>query len=63
MHKPDEIASKLMGAPYEKLDERAKNVARHVAGRKHIARDVTKAFIDANATPGQRAADEAAAAN
>jgi hypothetical protein len=49
MHKPDEIASKLMGVPYEKLDERAKNVARHVAGRKHIARDVTKSFIDAKA--------------
>ena len=60
MHKADEIAAKLMGVPYEKLDERAKNVARHVAGRKHIARDVTKAFIDAKATPGQHAADAVA---
>jgi hypothetical protein len=37
MHKPDEIATKLSGAPFETLDERAKNVARPLAGRKHIA--------------------------
>ena len=60
MHKPDEIASKLMGVPYEKLDERAKNVARHVAGRKHITRNLAKAFVDTHASRGQRAADAVA---
>jgi uncharacterized membrane protein len=60
MHKPDDIATKLMGVPYEKLDERAKNVARHVAGRKHIARNLAQAFVDEQASPGQRAADAVA---
>jgi len=59
MHKPDEIASKLLGVPYESLDERTKKVARHIAGRKHIARDVAKDF-DAKPTSGQRAADAVA---
>lgn len=56
MHKSHEIASKLLGAPYEALDERAQKVARHVAGRQHIARNLAKDFDD---TPslGQRAAD------
>jgi uncharacterized membrane protein len=48
-----------MGTPYEGLDERAKKVARHVAERKHIARDVTK-DSEAGTTPGQRAADAVA---
>jgi len=59
MHKPDEIASKLMGVPYEALDERAKKVARHIAEGKHIARNVTKDF-EAGTTLGQRAADAVA---
>jgi uncharacterized membrane protein len=59
MHKPDEIASKLLGMPYAALDERAKKVARHIAGRKHIARNVAKEF-DATPTVGQRAADAVA---
>jgi uncharacterized membrane protein len=59
VHKPDEIASMLLGAPYEALDERARKVAQHVAGRKPIARNVAEAF-DAKATLGQRAADRVA---
>src|SRR6476660_8253016 len=59
MQTPDEIAPKLWGVPYEALDERAKKVARHIAGRTHIARNVAKEF-DAQPTPGQRAADAVA---
>jgi uncharacterized membrane protein len=59
MHKPDDIASKLLGMPYDSLDERAKRVAQHIAARKHIARNVAMDF-DAKPTPGQRAADAVA---
>lgn len=59
MHKPDEIATKLLGAPYETLDERTKSVARHVAQRMHIARNVAKDFA-VRPSPGQRAADAVA---
>ena len=59
MHQPDEIASKLLGLSYESLDERAQKVARHIAGRKHIARNVAKDF-DAKPSFGQRAADAVA---
>jgi uncharacterized membrane protein len=59
MHKPHEIASKLMGMPYEALDERAKRVAQHIAARTHIARNVA---LDPGTAPsfGQRAADAVA---
>jgi len=60
MKKPDEVAEKLLGVTYESLDERAKKVARHIAGRKHIARNTAKEF-DAGTTLGQRAADAVAA--
>jgi uncharacterized membrane protein len=59
MHEPHEIASKLLGMPYEALDERSKKVARHFAGRMHIARNLAQDF-DARPTPGQRAADAVA---
>src|SRR4030095_1654671 len=59
MHTPDEIAARLLAVPYEALDERAKKVARHIAARTHIARNVAKEF-DAQPTPGQRAADAVA---
>ena len=59
MHKPDEIAAKLLGLPYASLDERAKKVARHVAARTHIARNVALDF-DAKPSFGQRAADAVA---
>ncbi|MEN6489445.1 MAG: DUF1003 domain-containing protein [Smithella sp.] len=59
MQKPDDFAKKYFGMPFEKLDERNKNVARHIAGRKHISRDTSKEF-DAKTTFGQRAADAVA---
>jgi uncharacterized membrane protein len=59
MHKADEIASKLLGTTYEALDERAKKVARHIAGRTHIARDLAKEF-EGKPGFGQRAADAVA---
>jgi len=59
MHEPERIASKLLGTPYEALDERAQKVARHIAGRTHIARNVAQDF-DTPASLGQRAADAVA---
>ncbi len=59
MKKPDDVAEKLLGVPYESLDERTKKVARHISGRKHIAKNTAKEF-DAKTTPGQRAADAVA---
>lgn len=59
MQKPAELAEKFLGVPYETLDERAKNVARLVAERRHVARDAAKE-LDAAMTRGQRAADAVA---
>ncbi len=59
MHKPEEIADKLFGVKFSALDERAQKVARHVAQRKHIARNPARE-LDAAASPGQRAADAVA---
>jgi uncharacterized membrane protein len=50
---------KLIGSPYEAMDERTKKVARHIAERTHISRD-TSAEQDENITFGQRAADAVA---
>jgi len=57
--KPEDIAEKFLGVPYASLDERTKKVARHIAERKHIARNTAKEF-DAKTTLGQRAADAVA---
>ncbi len=59
MHKPEDIASKFLGVPYEALDERAKKVARHIAERTHVARNVAK-DLEAGYSFGQRAADAVA---
>jgi uncharacterized membrane protein len=59
MKKPDDFIERLLGVPYESLDELTKKVARHIAERKHIARNTTKEF-DAKTTLGQRAADAVA---
>jgi len=59
MHKPDEIAQKLMGVSFDGLDERDKKVARHVAARTHISRNVAK-DSETNATFGQPSADAVA---
>jgi uncharacterized membrane protein len=59
-HPADDIAARLLGKPYDTLDERTRTVTRHVAARKHIARNVAKDF-DAHPSFGQRAADRVAA--
>jgi uncharacterized membrane protein len=59
-HKTDDIAQALLGQSYDALDERTKRVARHIAERKHIARDTSKDAIESS-TFGQRAADAVAA--
>ena len=59
MQKANHIAERLLGTPFESLDESAKKVARHMSGRKHIARNISVEFEAT--TPGQRAADAVAA--
>ncbi len=56
---PEDVAKALLGRAYGALDERAKKVARHVASRTHIARNVATDAASAN-TRGQRAADAVA---
>ena len=48
-----------MGRPYDELDPRAQKVARHVATRTQIARNLAHEFDD-RPTAGQRAADRVA---
>jgi uncharacterized membrane protein len=58
-HHPEDIATRLLGRHYAALDATGQKVARHVAQRRHIARD--PALADASATSaGQRAADAVA---
>jgi len=59
MHRSSDVAAKLLRVPYDTLDERARNVAEHVAQRTHIARNVAHDF-DARPSFGQRAADAVA---
>jgi len=59
MHRAEDIARKLMDAPYDTLDEPARKVARHIAGRKHIARNLARK-PEVAAGFGQRAADAVA---
>ena len=59
MHKPADIATRLLGLPLDQLDARARKVAQHVAGRKHISRNLAHDF-DTQPTTGQRAADAVA---
>jgi uncharacterized membrane protein len=59
MQTQDEVASQLLGAPYAKLDATAQKVARHVAHRKHIARNA-RSEAPGQSTRGQRAADAVA---
>jgi hypothetical protein len=46
MRKPDQVASTLLGRPYETLDERAKKVAQHNAVGRAIPRDVTQDYSE-----------------
>jgi len=59
--KPEEIATRYLGQPYEGLDARTQKVARHLAQRKLIAHDPAKAFEELPPDRGQRAADAVAA--
>lgn len=59
MRDAHDIAAKLLGTSYGGLDERTRKVARHVAERRHIARNLPEEF-DAVPTRGARAADAVA---
>jgi uncharacterized membrane protein len=59
MQKLDDVAETLLGTSYAALDPRTKKVVRHIAGRKHIARNTTSG-LDEKTTRGQRAADAVA---
>jgi hypothetical protein len=47
---------KLIGTRYEAMDARQQKVARHIAERTHISRDLSQEQAD-SITFGQRAAD------
>jgi uncharacterized membrane protein len=59
MKKPEDIAEKLLGVPYNSLDSLTKKVLQHIAGRKYISRNLAKDSW-AKPTLGQRAADAVA---
>ena len=56
MRKPSEIARQLLGADYDKLDERTRRVARSVASGTHISQRPEVA-VRLGESVGQRAAD------
>jgi uncharacterized membrane protein len=58
-HRPEDIATRLLGSHYAALDATGQKVARHVAQRRHIARNPAQDGT-ATETPGQRAADAVA---
>ena len=60
MRKPEEIATRLLGKPYETLDVRAQKVAQVMSKRQHIARDLARDSDDDKPSRGQRAADAVA---
>ena len=55
----DDRAAQRLGKPYRDLDQRTQKVARHIAERKHIARNLATDPASAP-TRGQRAADAVA---
>ena len=57
--KKHHAAEKLMNTAYDAMDERTKNVARHITERKHISKN-TSVEHDDTKTFGQRAADAVA---
>jgi uncharacterized membrane protein len=59
MRKAEDIAVEILKTPFAALDEPTKKVARHVAARTHIARNVGHA-ARTSITFGQRAADAVA---
>jgi uncharacterized membrane protein len=58
-HRPEEIAARLLKSPYEQLDAQAQKVARLVAARQHVARNLAR-DDGSRPTRGQRAADAVA---
>lgn len=56
----EDAARKLFGESLGALDETARKVARHIAGRKHIARDTSRDDRESTSF-GERAADAVAA--
>jgi uncharacterized membrane protein len=59
MRNVHDIATKLLGVPYASLDERTQRVARHVAERRNIAKNLPQELGVAS-TRGDRAADAVA---
>jgi len=59
MRNVHDVATKLLGKPYASLDERTQRVARHVAERRNIARNLPQELCVA-ATRCERAADAVA---
>jgi uncharacterized membrane protein len=59
MKKLNEFSQKILGMPYESLDDRTKKVTRHIVERKHISKD-TSAESGAETSFGQKAADAVA---
>lgn len=59
MKTPEDIAEKLLGAPYTSLDELTRKVLQHISGRKHISRNTAGEKGDRSSF-GQRAADAVA---
>ncbi len=59
MTKKHHAAEKLMDTSYDAMDERTKNVARHITERKHISKNTTLEQNDTK-TAGQHAADAVA---
>ena len=57
---PHDVAARLLRVPYETLDEPSRRVARHIAERTHIARNLATADGEAAPSFGQRAADAVA---
>lgn len=59
MHQLDDIATKLQGWCFDALDERTRRVARHVAERTPVSRNVVQDAV-AGQSMGQSAADAVA---
>jgi uncharacterized membrane protein len=59
MRENQAVPASLLGIPLASLDEPTKKVARHIAERKHISKNITKELGE-RITIGQKAADAVA---
>ena len=59
MHKAEDIATRLLGAPLARLDARTRAVTQHVAARTHVARNLAQEH-EGPPSSGERAADAVA---